>query len=261
MIHTTGTFYPVEGIGAIPKALAAAALEAGVEFHYGVAVKKITCEEGRARGIETTEGDYVAADAVLSNYSGVGTYLNLVDTPNQVRERLRRLPLQSPGVCVYLAVKNPSEDLYLRFLLPAGAETCRLLVTPSALAPELRRDGWWPARLIAPMPYSLAELGVDNQREFLDCVIGEEWWREHVGEFRVLAARTPSECGARHSLYRESMNPVMTSRFMRAGRIAHRSPWVKGLYLAGSSTHPGQWVSFCAISGILAADKICEDLT
>ena len=56
-----------------------------------------------------------------------------------------------------------------------------------------------------------------------------------------------------------SMNPVMTSGFMRAGRIAHRSPWVKGLYLAGSSTHPGQWVSFCAISGILAAGKICED--
>jgi phytoene dehydrogenase-like protein len=48
---------------------------------------------------------------------------------------------------------------------------------------------------------------------------------------------------------------------MRAGRIAHRSPHVKGLYLAGSSTHPGQWVSFCAISGILAADKIREDFT
>jgi len=55
------------------------------------------------------------------------------------------------------------------------------------------------------------------------------------------------------------MNPVMTARFMRAGRIAHRSPWVRGLYLAGSATHPGQWVSFCAISGILAADRVRED--
>jgi phytoene dehydrogenase-like protein len=56
------------------------------------------------------------------------------------------------------------------------------------------------------------------------------------------------------------MNPVMTTRFMRAGRLAHRSPYVKRLYLAGSSTHPGQWVSFCAISGILAADCLREDL-
>ena len=51
-----------------------------------------------------------------------------------------------------------------------------------------------------------------------------------------------------------------TARFMRAGRLAHRSPFVDRLYLAGSATHPGQWVSFCAISGVLAADRALEDL-
>lgn len=259
LIHTTGAFFPVEGIGAIALALEKAASAAGVEFHYGVSVKAITCKAGRARGIETAQGDYIAADAVLSNYSGVGTYLELVEVPRTVRDHLQRLPLQSPGVCVYLAVRNPSEDLYLRFLLPGSGETCRLLVTPSAMTAHLKRDGWWPARLIAPMPYSLAEQGVEAQREFLERVAGEPWWRQHVGEHRLLATRTPAEWSLRHHLYRESMNPVMTSRFMRAGRIAHRSPWVKGLYLAGSSTHPGQWVSFCAISGILAAGKIFED--
>jgi phytoene dehydrogenase-like protein len=57
------------------------------------------------------------------------------------------------------------------------------------------------------------------------------------------------------------MNPVMTARFMRQGRLSHRSPWLRGLYLAGSSTHPGQWVSFCAISGVLAADRVVEDFS
>jgi phytoene dehydrogenase-like protein len=56
------------------------------------------------------------------------------------------------------------------------------------------------------------------------------------------------------------MNPVMTAKLMRRGRVAHRSPWIRNLYLAGSSTHPGQWVSFCAISGVLAADRLHEDL-
>jgi phytoene dehydrogenase-like protein len=65
--------------------------------------------------------------------------------------------------------------------------------------------------------------------------------------------------GAQFHLYANSMNPTMTARFMRAGRLAHRSPFVRGLYLAGSATHPGQWVSFCALSGILAADCLCED--
>jgi phytoene dehydrogenase-like protein len=47
---------------------------------------------------------------------------------------------------------------------------------------------------------------------------------------------------------------------MRAGRFAHKSPYARRLYLAGSSTHPGQWVSFCAISGILAADAMLEGM-
>jgi phytoene dehydrogenase-like protein len=261
LIHTTGAFYPVEGIGAIPLALERSARAAGVEFHYGVTVRGIKCKDGRANGIETSQGDYIAADAVLSNYSGIGTYLDLAEVPQNVRYRLQQLPLQSPGVCAYLAVRNPSQDMYLRFLLPGGGERCRLLVTPSAVLPDAKRDGWWPARLIAPMQYALAERGPDAQREFLERVLAEKWWCEHVGEHKLLATRTPAEWSVKHNLYRESMNPVMTSRFMRAGRLAHRSPWVKGLYLAGSSTHPGQWVSFCAISGILAAGKLCEDFT
>jgi phytoene dehydrogenase-like protein len=72
----------------------------------------------------------------------------------------------------------------------------------------------------------------------------------------VLHVRTPAEWGAEFGLHRDSMNPVMTAAFMRAGRLAHRSPYMRGLHLAGSSTHPGQWLSFCAISGILSADQV-----
>ena len=91
-------------------------------------------------------------------------------------------------------------------------------------------------------------------------MLAEPWWRESIADYRVVATRTPGEWGAEFNLYRDSMNPVMTARFMRAGRLAHRSPHVPGLYLAGSATHPGQWVSFCAVSGVLAADRLCEDL-
>ncbi|HEU4390187.1 MAG TPA: NAD(P)/FAD-dependent oxidoreductase [Blastocatellia bacterium] len=259
MIHATGAYYPVEGIGAIPRALANAASEAGVELSYGMKVRRIICEGRRARGIETDQGECIQAGAVLSNHSGIGTYLELCNVANGVRRRLERMPLQSPGVCAYLAVQKKSEAEYLRFRLPGGSETCRLLITPSAVAPDLERGGWWPARLLAPMPYSRAEEGARSQEAFLKRVLEEDWWREHTGEYRVLATRIPIEWGERFNLYRDSMNPVMTSRLMRQGRMAHRSPQIRGLYLAGSSTHPGQWVSFCAISGILAADKICED--
>jgi phytoene dehydrogenase-like protein len=91
-------------------------------------------------------------------------------------------------------------------------------------------------------------------------LLAEQWWREDFRDIRVLGKRIPHEWGSEYNLYANSMNPVMTARFMRQGRIAHRSPYVRGLYLAGSSTHPGQWVSFCMISGILAAECIIDDM-
>jgi phytoene dehydrogenase-like protein len=263
IIHGVGAFVPTGGLGAVPATLAAAAREAGVEFQFGTTVAAIRCDRRRVVGVTTADGATIEADAVISNRNGVGTYLELAReaVPDSDRQRLERLPLQSPGVCAYLAVRGGSEPPYLRFRLPGRGELCRLLVTPAAVVHGLDRDGWTPARLIAPMAYDEAQrLGPVGQREYLERVLAEPWWREHVGEARVLDARTPADWGATCHLYRESMNPVMTARFMRAGRLAHRSPYVERLYLAGSATHPGQWVSFCAISGILAADRAIEDL-
>lgn len=120
------------------------------------------------------------------------------------------------------------------------------------------------AELAASQPdiaHDLATSGGESfQRRFLDRVLAEDWWRRHCGDARVLATRIPAEWAASYSLHGEAMNPVMTAAFMRAGRLPHRSPRIPRLYLAGSATHPGQWVSFCVISGVLAADRVLEDL-
>src|SRR5262249_6675219 len=125
-----------------------------------------------------------------SNASGVGTYLDLVDgTPVRVCRQLRHLRLQSPGGCVYLGVRGPAQPPYLRFYFPGGGELCMLLVRPTLPAPDLVRDGWQPARLLAPMPFEQAQsVGRDGQRAYLDAVVQEKWWRPHVGDHRILAA-------------------------------------------------------------------------
>jgi phytoene dehydrogenase-like protein len=128
------------------------------------------------------------------------------------------------------------------------------------LNPEEKNGEWYPARLLGPMDHAKAQrMGATGQGEYLEKLLGEKWWQEGIEEYRVLARRTPGAWGAEYSLARDSMNPVMTAKFMREGRLAHRSPDVRGLYLAGSATHPGQWVSFCAISGVLAADCVRKD--
>lgn len=259
LIHDPGAFVPAGGIDAVPRALAAAAIEAGVEIEYATRVTRIRCAGGVACGVETAAGCFHAADAVVSNANGVGTYLGLVQpTPVRLRAALERLPLQSPGVCAYLGARRWPGGAYLRFRLDADTG-CRLLVHGGAVAPAT--DGWFPARLIAPLDHARAQaLGRGGQHEVLERLLDEAWWREGLGEVRVIGRRVPAEWGAEYLLYRDSMNPVMTARLMRSGRLAHRSPYVRRLYLAGSATHPGQWVSFCAISGILAADLVGADL-
>lgn len=260
LVHRVGAFYPAAGIGAIPRALAAAAAAAGVQFTCGARVTRVDVSDGRARGVTLDTGERVEADLVVSDASGIGTYLDLATVPERARARLRALPLQSPGACAYLAVQGSGAPPYLRFVLPGGGRLCQLLVTPSVPCPELVRDGWAPARLIAPMRHPDAErAGADGQRAFLEELLAGGWWRRHVSAHRVLQTRIPAEWGRAFHLHRESMNPVMTARFMRQGRLAHQSPYVRGLYLAGSATHPGQWVSFCAISGVLAAETALGD--
>jgi phytoene dehydrogenase-like protein len=257
LIHGVGSFYPVGGIGQVPEALGRAAVEAGVAIERGVEVRAIVARNGRAIGVETTSG-FVPARAVVSNV-GLATYLDLLrPVPAGVRDALARLPLQSPGVCAYLRVRGPRRPPYLRFRLDAKGGGCRLFVATGVVG---GREGPWPARLLAPADQREMEAaGADGQRERLDRLLAEGWWREPIDGAEVVATRTPAVWGREFRLHRDAMNPVMTARLTRAGRLAHRSPHARGLYLAGSATHPGQWISFCAISGILAANLLLEDL-
>ena len=260
LVHSVGCFYPKEGIRGIPSVLAKAAAAAGVEFRYGTKAKRICTENGRVTRVESTQSEQFQADAVVSD-CGIATYLELLNhEESPSRKRCEKLALQSPGVCAYLRVKGKMDEPYLRFLLPGGDERCRLLIRPGVLNPEEKQSDWYPGRLLGPMDHANAQhKGPHGQADYLEKLLEEKWWQAGISEYRVLARRTPAEWGSEYSLARDSMNPVMTAKFMREGRLAHRSPDVRGLYLAGSATHPGQWVSFCAISGVLAADCLRKD--
>ncbi|MDG2129177.1 MAG: NAD(P)/FAD-dependent oxidoreductase [Fuerstiella sp.] len=265
VMHRIGAYYPTGGIATIAKVLFDVAVKAGVEFRFGTSVQRIGCENRTVTGVKL-HTETLPADIVISN-AGLATYTTLLDDVGHAaltgrrRRYFDRLSLQSPGICAYLAVRGQTEPPYLRFRLNDEPDGCRLLITPGVIDKSLERDGWHPARLVAPMAQSRADAGGEKgQREFLNRIVeSEAWWRETFSDVRVLRTRIPCEWGSHFSLHRNSMNPVMTSRFMLTGRIAHQSPWIRNLYVAGSATHPGQWVSFCAVSGIHAADRVLTD--
>jgi phytoene dehydrogenase-like protein len=118
-----------------------------------------------------------------------------------------------------------------------------------------------PIRLLAPLRQAAAaRLDEPAMAALLDELRGDPWLADRVPGFAERRSLTPAGYARANTLYRESMNPVMTARFMRQGRMPRRAPDLRGLYLVGSSTHPGQWVSFAAISGVLGADAVLADL-
>lgn len=255
-LHVQGAYYARGGIGTVPAALARAAIAAGAEVRLGARVARIRAEGGRATAVELSSGEVLPVDAVISNHGGIGTHELVAGAPVPRSQRaVADVQLQSPGACAYLAIRGPAPETYLRFHRPAEAP-CSVLVQPRAVDPSCGSDGAFPARYISPLAHAEAStLGPAGQRAWFDTRLAEPWWRD-VGAAKTLAVRTPSDWGAQFLLPHDAMNPAMTARFMRRGRLPHANPDVRGLYLAGSATHPGQFVAFCAQSGVHAANRL-----
>ena len=261
LIHSEGCYVPRGGVAAVAARLEALARERGALLRSGAKVARITVENGRATGVVLDSGEALVADFIVSNAGGVGTLLELVPGASGMDEYVATLPLQSPGVAAFLATRSATSGTpYMTFWrAEEDAEApSRLLVQPSAL--EAEPSSRVAARLIAPLSHAISTaLAGEGQEKLLDRLLAEDRLRSELGSFEVVARRTPRTYGATHHLYKDSMNPVMTVSFMRKGRLPHRLPKPKGLYLVGSATHPGQWVSFCAISGVLGAKKALRD--
>ena len=259
-LHVQGAFYARGGIGTVPLALARAAEKAGVEVRLGARVRTIRCEGGRVRGIELASGESIALEAVVSNHGGVGTHELVVGAPvERSRQAVEGLKLQSPGWCAYLAMQGSNPGTYLRFHRPDSGPSS-VLVQPQAVDSTCGRSGTYPARLITMLDHGEAQkLGPEGQRAWFQARIDDPWWKD-AGKARVLTIRTPSEWGRQFLLPHDAINPAMTAKFMRQGRLPHKSPDVHGLYLAGSATHPGQFVAFCAQSGVHAANRLHQEL-
>jgi len=197
---------------------------------------------------------------VISDIGGAAALLDLVDLapPAGLRFRLRG-GLQSPGISAYLRLRGPRSS-EIRFLVDGDPPRARAVIHPA----DTDAEGWAAGRLIAPLgTVEAARLGPVGQRALLEAYLGERWWRDTGGsgeiEVEVAATRLVADWGTTFRLRDDAMNLVMTRRQMLLGRLPHRINHVAGLYLTGSWTHPGQWISFCSVSGVLAADLARRD--
>ena len=284
------------GPGALTRAMAEAAVEAGATIRTGAAVERIIVRNGRTAGVILADGTELPATAVISNADPRRTFLNLLDPIEldpgfMTKVRNYRCPgttakvnLALRGLPSFSGVANPadlrarihigpsidylerafdsskygqiSSDPYLEVTVPSLGDP--------ALAPE---GGHVMSVYVQFAPYKLAK-GHDwneSRATLKDIVLrtldraapGIERLVEHAQVITPLdLERTYGYTGG-HILHGDpSLDQLFTMRPI-LGWAQYRTP-VAGLYLCGAGTHPGGGLT--GGSGQNAAREILKDL-
>ena len=95
------------GTGAISNAIAAAAVQAGVEIRTGAPAAGILVRRNKAEGVVLANGDEIAADVVASSVDPRLTFLHLLDAgmlPDEFVEGVRRYKFRGSSAKVNLAL-------------------------------------------------------------------------------------------------------------------------------------------------------------
>jgi phytoene dehydrogenase-like protein len=287
---------PRGGTGAISDALASAAREAGADIRTQAPVARVTVRDGRARGVVLASGEEIDAGVVSSGVDARLTMLDLVGEthlPPAFVGDLRRYRFRGSSAKVNLALDGlpdftslPGPGPHLRGAISISpsvdymerayddAKYGRFSRRPyiDAVIPSLTDPGVSPpgkhvmSCFVQYAPYDLRDGTWDAQRDALgDAVI--DTLSEHAPNLRGLVLHrqvlTPLDLEREFGLSEGNIFHGELSLeqlfFLRPvpGWADYRTP-VDGLYLCGSSTHPGGGIM--GAPGRNAARKVLRDL-
>ena len=286
----------IGGMGAISRAMARSAEDAGAEILTGAEVASIDVRNGSAVGVTLADGTELRAPVVASGAHPKTTVLDLAGAehfPAEIGEDMRRYRTRGGSVKVNLVLSEPPHyegvtDEEQQLMMTAGVNIC-----PSI---DYLERAWQDATLGRPAehPYVEAELPsavdttlTDDDRWVMTMFTqygppNEQDWkpgdRERYGDTCIeqLSRFAPNLPDA--VLEREVLAPPDLERifglqggsifqgeqgldqmaFMRPHpELAQYATPVDGLYLCGAGTHPGGGVTGC--SGHNAAHRILKD--
>jgi phytoene desaturase len=275
MDTVAGVYFPRGGMHAVPRALADAAADHGVRFHYGTKVERIEVSGGRARAVHTCDGRRIAADAVVVNADLPTAYADLLPASCRPR-RLRRLRYSPSCVLVHAGSATHYPDLAHHSIFFGQAwrttfteiiDDGRLMSDPSFLVsnpsrsdPALAPPGKATYYVLLPTPNTRAPIdwsitgpryrdeimatldrrglpGFEHGIE-VQALVTPQDWQDHG-----LAAGAPF--AAAHTFFQSG-----PFRFPTLDRR------IENLVFCGSNTQPGVGVPMVLLSGKLAAARI-----
>jgi phytoene dehydrogenase-like protein len=285
------------GMGAVTAAMAASLRSVGGEIRIASGVERILSRNGQVQGVALKSGEEFKARTVVSNLDVKRTFLNHVEAselPPAFVDLVRRfkirgssgklnialdglpdfpaIPKGSPALRGDLHITETMEELERGYDdWKAGRWSAKPyvdLLIPSLIDPTMAPDGkHYMSVFVQWAPYHLADGEWDgpNRQAFGNTVINAI--AEHSPNFKSLIRhaeiRSPwdieNEVGLTEGNIFQgelTMDQLLFNRPV-PGYAQYRSP-IKGLYMCGSSTHPGGGVM--GAPGANAARTILGDL-
>lgn len=288
--------FPQGGMGALTQALAAAATQAGAQIRTGAGVASITAKDGSVAGVVLEGGEEIAADTVVSNADPRRTLLSLLGPlrlqPNVVvrmqsylsRGATAKVNLALSGLPVFSALNQDGAALAGRIHIGPGIDYLERafdaakygrfseqpyldIHIPTISDPSLAPEGKHVMSVYVQFaPYQLRDGDWADQADALGDTVVKTIAQYAPGLPDLILARqviTPLELENIYGLTggqifhgELSLDQLFTMRPL-LDWARYRTP-VKGLYLCGSGTHPGNGLT--GLSGANAAREILKDL-
>ena len=277
-----GVWYPRGGLYSVVEALMEIARQAGVEFAFNTAVKRIEVNGNRATGVILEDGQRVEADGVLANADLPYVYRDLLP-PDGQEKRLARKRYSCSVISFFWGIDRPYKALGPHTLFLADDfranfdEIIRDLTIPNN--PSLYIHA--PARLDPAMApagqdtlIAIVPVGHMNGRQDQDWkglikqarqavfsrleLLGINDLQAHI---KFETCFTPLSWRRRYNLVKGSTHGLCHN-LLQLGyfRPGNRHQRYHNLYFVGASTHPGTGMPTALVSARLVAQRLGEDL-
>jgi phytoene desaturase len=276
---TQGGWYLKGGMYSLARALESLADELGVDIRTDSGVRRIVIRDGRAEGVMTESGEFVAADLVIANADAVYTHHHLL-AGSDVRKRYTEVEPSLAGFVVLLGVRGTYDHLaHHNIFFSSDYRKEFDAITDRNVSAD---DPTIYVSVSSHSDASQAPEGKSNLFVLVNAPALEEGkpavdWSSFGSEYAdriisILESRglhdlskrielkeiiTPLDFQKRFNAFRGSIyGPASNSRMAAFLRPPNKSREVSGLFFVGGSSHPGGGIPLVLLSGKIVAGLV-----